>query len=753
MKKMKLFYDRPANKWEEALPVGNGRLGAMALMAPEREVVFLNEDSIWSGRPINRINPDAKENLPEVRRLLREGKIREAEKLSLLALSGTPNSERNYEPAGELQISFEGQKNAGAGIFGGFKPSNYRRELDLTTGITSAEYVIGGKKYCRKLFASFPEQVIVMRLETEASQGISCSMRFERSHNKLDEVYGKGSEIGFRVVNEGGISFAVKMRVKAEGGTVRTIGEHLLIEGAKRADMFLAIETSFRHEDYEKAAADRLDRAAALGYETIAKEQLKDYAEHLNTMELELSDGKDDKAAELPVDKRLERLRRGKKDPSLFALYFMYGRYLLFSSSRGDSLPANLQGIWNNSMTPPWDSKFTININTEMNYWPAEKSGLSECHLPLFAFLDRVCENGKRTAREMYGCRGSVAHHNSDVFADTAPQDHYIPASFWPMGEAFLATHIWEHYSYTGDKEFLRRSLYVLEECVDFFADFLIEDEEGHLVTSPSVSPENTYIMEDGSRGCMCEGPAIDTQILTELLTGYLRSLEALGKEESESADSEGETGAEGKVAAEGEPASRKAVAEDILRRLPKMGIGRHGQLLEWRKDYDEPEPGHRHISHLYGVYPGTSISYEKDRQLMEAAKTSLKRRLANGGGHTGWSRAWIIGLWARFLEKDKVYENLEALLTQSTFDNLMDNHPYGPGHCFQIDGNFGAIAAMLEMLVQEDEEGNVKLLPALPSEFKNGSVSGIRLKGGRSLSMKWVNGEVVESSISGRAF
>lgn len=722
---MRLYYDEPAKKWEEALPVGNGRLGAMALMNPESEVIYLNEDSIWSGRPINRINPDAKENLPEIRKLLREGKIREAERLSLLALSGTPNSERNYEPAGELQIQFKGQA----------KAKDYKRELDLETGIVTAEYTISGKKYRRQLFSSFPGQVLVMSLETEEDAenrkqpdtAISCTMRFERFHNKTDEVYARGSEIGFRVVNSEGISFAVKARVCAECGNVNTIGEHLIIEGAKKAVIYIAIETSYRHEEYEKAAQERLDNAKALGLERLLQEQISDYNQNLNTMTLELGDGKQYKTSEMPVNKRLERLKKGKKDPSLFALYFMYCRYLLFSSSRGDSLPANLQGIWNNSMTPPWDSKFTININTEMNYWAAEKSGLSQCHLPLFTFLDRLCESGRRTAREMYGCRGSVAHHNSDIFADTAPQDHYIPASFWPMGEVFLATHIWEHYSYTGDREFLGKYLHIIEECIDFFEDFLIEDENGYLVTSPSVSPENTYIQKDGSMGCMCEGPAMDTQLLTELLTGYLKAVDALE---------------EGAIEITG---SRKEAAERILSKLPPIGIGKHGQLMEWRYDYDELEPGHRHISHLYGVYPGTSISYKKDKDRMEAAKISLIRRLESGGGHTGWSRAWIIGLWARFLEKEKVYENLTALLTHSTFDNLMDNHPYGPGFVFQIDGNFGALAAMLEMLVQEDD-GELRLLPALPDEFKNGRITGVRLRGGKTLSMEWKDGKILPS-------
>ena len=400
-----------------------------------------------------------------------------------------------------------------------------------------------------------------------------------------------------------------------------------------------------------------------------------------------------------------------------------YGRYLLYSSSRGKCLPANLQGIWNHRLTPPWESKFTININAEMNYWLAESGNLSKCHMPYFELLKRVCENGKLTAKQMYGCRGSVAHHNTDIYGDTAPQDHYIPATFWVMGEAWMATHIWEHYLYTEDKAFLADNFNVLSECVDFFDDFLIENENGELITSPSVSPENVYIMEDGTKGCLCEGATMDIEILMELFEDYINACKVLECDE------------------------RSQKAREILQKLPKIKVGKYGQIQEWMQDYEELEPGHRHISHLYGVYPGHSISFEKTPDLMKAARVTLERRLKNGGGHTGWSRAWIIGLWAHFLDGDKVYENLEALLSKSTFDNLMDNHPYGPGAVFQIDGNFGATAAIIEMLVQ-CRDGYVKLLPALPKEFSKGRVSGICLPGGLELYMEWEDMKVTSCKI-----
>jgi alpha-L-fucosidase 2 len=431
--------------------------------------------------------------------------------------------------------------------------------------------------------------------------------------------------------------------------------------------------------------------------------------------------------SDLPTDERLEALKNGEEDPELFATYFMYGRYLLFASSRGTCLPANLQGVWNNSMTPPWESKYTININAQMNYWIAESGNLSDCHMPFFELLKRVCENGKKTAEKMYGCRGSVAHHNTDIYADTAPQDHCISSTFWIMGEAWMATHIWEHYLYTGDRKFLNEHFYILDECVTFFKDFLIRNEEGKLVTSPSISPENVYIMNNGVRGCMCEAPTMDIEILTELLTDYIKAGQTLDIDEKKIKD-----------------------AKDILADLPEIKIGRYGQIQEWLEDYDEQEPGHRHISHLYGVYPGTSISIDKTPELMKAARKTLERRLSYGGGHTGWSRAWIIGLYAHFMDGDKVYENLNALLCQSTFNNLMDSHPYGAGAIFQIDGNFGAAAAMLEMLVQGDGE-RFRLLPALPKQFSTGSVSGLCLRGGYELSMEWKDQKVTSYEIKRR--
>lgn len=708
---MEMWYEQPAGKWDETLPVGNGRLGAMICGRPERETIWLNEDSIWSGKPLNRINPDAPKYLPQIRNLIRQGNIAEAEKLSLQALAGTPNSERSYESAGELYLEFKNQTEI----------RKYRRSLDLEKGICFVEYERKNTKYSREILASFPEQVMVVHMKAEGQESLSFSCHFERSHNRTDEVWANGTKAGFFVDGGAGISFFAGIAVDAKEGDVYSIGEHILVDGAKEVTLYIDIETSFREVNFRETCMKRLEKAQKKGWEQCLAEHIRDFSSLSGRMQLMFGTKRQQEAASYPTDKRLNMLKNGKEDPALYALYFQYGRYLLLSSSRGDSLPANLQGIWNNSLTPPWDSKFTININTEMNYWIAESGNLSECHLPYFTFLKRICENGRKTAREMYGCNGSVAHHNSDIYADTAPQDFYIPASFWVMGEAWMATHIWEHFVYTGDKAFLEENFQVLQACVDFFQEFLVRAEDGTLITSPSVSPENTYIMKNGARGCLCEGAVMDMEILTELLQDYIKACKVLGKK----------------------PELKKK-AETILEGLPPLKIGKYGQLQEWQEDYEEAEPGHRHISHLYGVYPGHQISWEKTPELMQAAEISLKRRLAAGGGHTGWSRAWIIGLWAHFRDSQKVYENLQALLCGSTFDNLMDNHPMGDGFVFQIDGNLGAAAAMIEMLVQ-CEDDHIRLLPALPDEFSEGKAEGIRLRNGLVLSMEWKNKKVTD--------
>lgn len=717
---MKLWYQKPAECWSEALPVGNGRYGGMVFGNPQEEVIQINEDSIWSGKKLDRINPDAPKKLKEIRRLIREGKIEEAQELTLYALSGVPNSQRSYQTAGECYIHMH---NIG-------DVTHYYRDLNLEEGIASVQFVSGGITYQREVIASAPAGCMAIHMTTKEGAPFSFDCHLGRKHNFTDEILREdGKMVRFLVDGGEGISFCTNLSVDVqpewmtEEGTVEIIGEFLVVKNVTECVLYLDTETSFRYSDYIAAAKERCLLAEALGWECFRKQHLEDYQRLYRRMQLHYSQS-DIKMEEIPTDVRLKKVQNGMADMGLLELYFQYGRYLLISSSRDGSLPANLQGIWNDSLTPPWESKYTVNINTEMNYWMAETANLPECHLPLFEHLKRICENGKETARRMYGCNGSVCHHNTDIYADTAPQDHCITSAFWVMGEAWLATHIWEHYLFTKDKKFLSENFYVLEQSVLFFYDFLIEGKNGMLVTSPSLSPENTYQMEDGTLGVLCESPTMDTEILLELFQSYIGACQVLGKSKEEISK-----------------------AEAVKKRFPPLKIGKYGQLLEWMEDYEEPEPGHRHISHLYGLYPGNSISKECTPELFEAAYRTLERRLENGGGHTGWSRAWIIGLWAAFGNGAKAYENLNAILCMGTFPNLMDNHPMLDSYVFQIDGNFGAAAAMIEMLVKS-KENRIELLPAITEETKSGCLSGVRLRCGAELAMNWEDGKVIALEI-----
>ena len=717
---MKLWYQKPAECWNEALPVGNGRYGGMVFGNPKNEIIQINEDSIWSGKKLDRINPDAPKKLKEIRRLIREGKIEEAQELTLYALSGVPNSQRSYQTAGECYIHMH---NIG-------DITHYYRDLNLEEGIANVQFVSEGITYQREIIASAPAGCMAIHMTTKEGAPFSFDCHLGRKHNFTDEILREdGKMVRFLVDGGEGISFCTNLSVDVqpewmtEEGTVEIIGEFLVVKNVTECVLYLDTETSFRYSDYIAAAKERCLLAEALGWECFRKQHLEDYQRLYRRMQLHYGQP-DIKREEIPTDVRLKQVQNGMTDMGLLELYFQYGRYLLISSSRDGSLPANLQGIWNDSLTPPWESKYTVNINTEMNYWMAETANLPECHLPLFEHLKRICENGKETARRMYGCNGSVCHHNTDIYADTAPQDHCITSAFWVMGEAWLATHIWEHYLFTKDKKFLSENFFVLEQSVLFFYDFLIEGKNGMLVTSPSLSPENTYQMEDGTLGVLCESPTMDTEILLELFQSYIGACQVLGKSKEEISK-----------------------AEAVKKRFPPLKIGKYGQLLEWMEDYEEPEPGHRHISHLYGLYPGNSISKECTPELFEAAYRTLERRLENGGGHTGWSRAWIIGLWAAFGNGAKAYENLNAILCMGTFPNLMDNHPMLDSYVFQIDGNFGAAAAMIEMLVKS-KENRIELLPAITEETKSGCLSGVRLRCGAELAMNWEDGKVIALEI-----
>lgn len=705
---MELWYRQPAESWDQALPCGNGALGGMLFGGTQAEHIQLNEESVWSGGTMDRLNPDARATLPEIRELLRQNRIQEAQDLAVETLSGVPDSSRAYQTLGDLYI-----EQTDAEPFE--KVSSYRRSLNLETGELSVHFNSCDTDYTRTVFASVHDQVLVIRLQAAGAQPLQLRCRMTRPAN-LDRV---GSDHKNTIWMEGstgadGIAYCAMLTVIECDEAVRTAGEFLKVEGASEAILCLAAVTSFRCDDPRAACRARLDQARRKGFKALRARHMAEYRDLFDSMRLELG-ARDADMETMPTDERLQRYARGQADPGLEALYLAYGRYLLLSSSRPGSLPATLQGLWNDKLNPPWGSRYTININIEMIYWAAAPSGLAACEEPLFDLLERMDgeQTGKRTAREMYGCHGFVAHHNTDLYADTAPQDQYIPASYWVMGAAWLCTHIWRHYTYTMDTKWLQRRYVQLEDCVRFFLDFLQEDEEGYLVTSPSVSPENTYVLPDGNTGCMCIGPTMDNQILRELFTGFLQASKVLARK-----------------------GALIEQAEDAYRRLRPTQIGQDGRLLEWRHPYQEAEPGHRHISHLYGLYPGREIT-QNTPALFTAARKTLEGRLAAGGGHTGWSRAWIIGLWARLRDGSKAHENLRALLSQSTFDNLMDNHPWQDAAVFQLDGNLGATAAIEEMLV-DSGPGQLYLLPALPTAWEEGKVEGLCICGGATISLVW---------------
>jgi alpha-L-fucosidase 2 len=732
-----LLFNEPARVWEEALPLGNGRLGAMVFGGPGRELIELNEDSVWSGGFRDRNNPAARGALPEIRRLLAEGRIARAEERCIESFSGIPAAQRVYQSAGKLTIDFSPDALFGHGGSGTRAADPiadcfaYRRELDLSRAVALVSFERRDCIFKREYFVSAADNLILIRFSASKPGMISFRAQLGRG------IYCEGLRClgNDTIVMTGGqdIPFRVLARLVCKGGTARSAGGFLISEAADEALLFVDIRTAFRSAEYEQMGLENLDRAAAFSWEEILARHLADYQTYYRRLTFDVSGGEDDAGGgdgipslSVPTGERRRQFIRFRDD-SFIVLYYNYCRYLLISCSRPGTLPANLQGIWNPHMDPPWGAAYTININTQMNYWPACMCNLAETEMPLFDLLERAYPNGKKTAQTMYGCQGFVMHNNTDIWGDSAPRDYWLPGSYWPLGAAWLALHIWEHYEYTLDRAFLKKYRYLISEACRFFADFLIPGGQGEteglacLVISPSVSPENSYRIQNETAS-ICAGCEMDNQILRKLFAVAIRSAEILG-----------------------EPAEEPGFRE-IISRIPEPRIHPNGGICEWNPlpgvgECEEADPGHRHLSHLWALWPGDGISPDATPRLAEAARRTLERRLAHGGGHTGWSRAWIINFYARLWDGDRALEHLETLLNTSTLPNLFDDHPP-----FQIDGNFGALSGITGMILQSRllfnggriEGIDIRLLPALPARWKRGRVGGLRVKGNWELDLVW---------------
>lgn len=734
---LELWYTEPAKQWIQALPLGNGRLGAMVFGDVNNERIQLNEDTLWTGIPKKKEKNIYLKDLEEVRKLIFNEKYKEAENLANKKLLGPWNE--SYAPMGNLYLDFFDHN---------VKYDNYIRKLDLKRGLVEINYKLNDVEYKRTVFISKPDNAIVIKLESNKRGKISFKasldslLKFKTisDEENIKSIILKGkapihalpsyenseNSVVYDQKLKMGMNFEILLTVDTISGEIDNENGVINVKNADEVVIKLVANTSFNGfkkeagtegKDPHELCVKDLRKILNKKYEEIYMSHIEEYEKLFKRVSFNLES--DSKYENISTDKRLERVKSGEIDLGLISLYYQYGRYLLIASSREGSQAANLQGIWNEDLRPAWSSNYTTNINVEMNYWPAEVCNLSECHKPLFNLIKEVSEAGKEVASIRYGCRGWVANHNIDLWRQASPAGGSAEWAYWPMAGAWLCTHIFEHYEFTQDKEFLKEMYPIMQGAAEFLLDWLIEDKEGYLITCPSISPENNFVTEDGKKCCISLASTMDMAIIRNLFSNCIKAIDILEDD-----------------------MEFKNKLQKAQKKLYPYKIGKYGQLEEWFKDFREFEIGHRHISHLFGLYPGNEINEDEEREVFEACKISLNRRLENGGGHTGWSCAWVICLFARLKDSESAYKYVTTLLRKLTFSNLFNVCPP-----FQIDGNFGGTAAISEMLIQSCY-GYIEVLPALPKEWESGFIRGIKARGGFELNIAWEKGKLTELKI-----